>query len=274
MQGLTNVAKQVLPPFLITFIRKCMPYGWKGNYSSWSEAQKYSTGYSSDNILERVKEATLMVKNGEAKFERDSVIFNEEKYSYPLLSSLLWSASQYKGRLYLLDFGGSLGSTYFQNKRFLDTLEQVEWSIVEQCNFIKCGQQYIATDVLKFYYSIEECFTDSTRHTPEIILLSSILQYLEEPYEFLKKISNYNFKYIIFDRTAFINGNKDRITIQKVPAKIYNASYPAWFFNREKFEQFWNDKGYSVFNKWDNDDAMNTGVQSGYLLVKNEIEHS
>jgi putative methyltransferase (TIGR04325 family) len=39
-----------------------------------------------------------------------------------------------------LDFGGSLGSSYFQNKKFLDALRLVEWNVVEQENFVATGE--------------------------------------------------------------------------------------------------------------------------------------
>ena len=53
---------------VITFYRRMRPkkYGWFGNYSNWKEALAQCSGYDSDEILERVKAATLKVKNGEA----------------------------------------------------------------------------------------------------------------------------------------------------------------------------------------------------------------
>ncbi len=38
--------------------------------------------------------------------------------------------------LSVLDFGGSLRSTYYQNKTFLENLNSIEWSIVEQTHFL------------------------------------------------------------------------------------------------------------------------------------------
>jgi putative methyltransferase (TIGR04325 family) len=43
------------------------------------------------------------------------------------------------------------------------------------------------------------------------------------------------FPYIIVDRTAFLSDHRDRLTIQHVPACIYPASYPAWFFSESRF---------------------------------------
>jgi len=63
--------------------------GYRGNYASWANAQQVSTGYNSDLILEKVKDALLKVKRGEAVYERDSVLFDEVQYSWPLLAGLV-----------------------------------------------------------------------------------------------------------------------------------------------------------------------------------------
>lgn len=208
------------------------PYGWFGNFSSWENAEKECTGYDSDIILEKVKNALLKVKKGEAVYERDSVLFNHIEYSWPLLAGLMWIAAKGKNKLNIIDFGGSLGSTYFQNRILLKELDELHWNIVEQKKFVECGKKYFENKQLKFYYDIE---TSLIENNSNVILFSSVIQYLKEPYQFLEKILNYNFKYIIFDRTAFIKDAADRITIQKVSPKIYEASYPAWFFSKENF---------------------------------------
>lgn len=115
---LKKTIKKVLPSRVIRFFAG-LRYGWYGNFSSWNEAVIRSTGYDSQIILEKVKNSLLMVRDGMAPYERDSVIFSEVQYSFPLLSGLMWIAAQNNGRLNVLDFGGSLGSSYFQNLHFL-----------------------------------------------------------------------------------------------------------------------------------------------------------
>jgi hypothetical protein len=52
------------------------------------------------------------VKTGEAVYERDSVLFDEIQYSFPVIAALLRVASANKGKLNVLDFGGSEKSHY------------------------------------------------------------------------------------------------------------------------------------------------------------------
>ena len=63
---------------------------------------------------------------------------------------------------------------------------------------------------------------------------------------------DYNFDYIVIDRTAFIENDKSRITVQVVPESIYKASYPAWFFNEKDFLNAFENK-YEVINSFVSD---------------------
>jgi len=194
-----------------------------------------STGYDSERILGKVRDSLLKVKRGEAVYERDSVLFDKVQYSWPLLAGLLWIASQNGNRINLVDFGGSLGSTYYQNRKFLLQLKELRWNIVEQKSFVDRGRRDFENEHLKFYSELEECFLEQR---PDTILFSSVLQYLERPYSVLGKVRSLGFEFLLFDRTTIIESGEDRITLQKVPPEIYAASYPAWFFNRKKFLDF------------------------------------
>lgn len=206
---------------------------FSGNYASFDQARAACTGYDAPAILEKVRTALLKVKRGEAVYERDSVLFNEIQYSLPLLSFLLYAASASNNKLNILDFGGSLGSTYFQNRKFLNRLSDVKWSIVEQPNFYACGKRDFEDEKLHFFPNILECV--QALH-PNTLLLSSVLPYLPSPHETLREMLDYDFEFIIIDRTPFFRSDlPDRLTIEHVPAEIYEAKYPAWFFNKKRF---------------------------------------
>lgn len=204
-------------------------YGFFGDYSSWDEVKKISGGYEAENILAKTLESTLKVKRGEATFERDSFIFDKIQYSWGLLASLFKVAAENNNVLKVLDFGGALGSHYFQNKSFLSPVEIKKWIVVEQPHYVsRAGKEKISDGILDFAYSIDEV-VDSN-----VLILSSVLQYLPEPYEWLKKFMDNGIEFIILDRTAFSTEGRDRLTLQKVPPQIYEAEYPAWFLNKEK----------------------------------------
>ncbi len=220
-------------------------HGWYAGFNKYEEIKKKCCGYSADEIINKCSQSLLKVKNGEAVYERDSVIFDKIQYSFPLLASLSAVASKSGNRLDLIDFGGSLGSSYFQNRSALSFLNYLRWSIVAQENFVTEGIKNFQDDVLKFYYTIDDCLKENK---PNVIVLSSVLQYLENPYSFLEEIMKYNFENIIFDLTGFVEGDDDIPTLQIVPEKIYKADYACWFFNEEKFLKFFENKYDLIFD--------------------------
>lgn len=234
--------KELIPPILLHSIAGLL-YGWKGNYSSWEDAKKKCTGYDSKIIFEKVKSAALKVKRGEAVYERDSVIFNKIDYSFPLLSSLLFVALKNNGILNVLDFGGSLGSAYFQNKKLFRSLKNLNWCIVEQRHFVDEGKKNFADEHLHFFYDINTCLRE---YSINVALFASSLQYLEHPYSYLDEVVSNKVGFIIIDRTPVMLSEKDRITIQKVQKKIYNASYPCRIMSEKKLFSFFTDKNYKL----------------------------
>ena len=225
---------------------------WAGDFASWKEAQARSTGYDAEAIFKKVEAATLKVKNGEAVYERDSVIFDEVEYSWPLVSALLYVATKNNNQLKVLDFGGSLGTSYFQNRKFISHL-QVEWNIVEQAGFVQTGMEKIADDQLHFFYSIDEYI--AKHGTPHLLLLACTLPYIEKPYELLDKLLSYNIPYLLIDNTYFNFEDRDRITVQTVPPEIYQASYPCWFLDYSKVKQQVSGH-YNIISEHTNTDSL------------------
>jgi putative methyltransferase (TIGR04325 family) len=227
-----NLAKALLPPVVTATLNDWIgdPVVWSGDYRSWNEAVAASGRYDAAHILERVADSALRVKRGEAEYERDGVLFDEIQYSWPLLAGLLWVAARSAGRLDVLDFGGALGSTYFQNRRFLRGLAEVRWSIVEQPAFVARGKQDFEDETLRFYETVEAC---QRERTPSVVVLSSVLQYLERPYELIESLRG-RFQHLIVDLTGVHGGERDVLTVQHVPETIYPARYPCWFFSEAR----------------------------------------
>jgi len=231
-----------------------------GDYPSWSEAMATSTGYDSEIILEKTRVALLKVKNGEAVYERDSVLFGEIQYAWPLLAGLMWVAARCGGTLNVLDFGGSLGSTYFQNRRFLQKLLPVRWNIVEQPRQVEIGKADFEDELLKFYCDIESCLAETQ---PNVIVLSSILQYLEQPFDVLRMLLATPCNHLIVDRTPFWDGPADRLCVQHIPDSIYAASYPSWIFSLQRFHSYLNE-GWEIVAEFDAPDRLPGPVVFGY----------
>lgn len=213
--------------------------GWFGNYSAWEEASEAATGYDSALILEKVRQSLLKVKRGEAAFERDSVAFKKLD-SDPELRRWLEKISDEKNNtLRVLDFGGSLGSSYFQYSKALKNVSFSNWTVVEQLHFVEAGRRDFQDDILKFETTPEAAFANEK---PDVLLLFSVLPYLKEPFQLLEKLVRLNPEYIIVDRTPVLAAMPTRLTVQIVPEHIYKASYPAWLFNEKQLLEAFREK--------------------------------
>lgn len=276
--------KSIIPPIVLDIYRGLQKigggdssfYGIEGEYTTWDDAKKEvksrGYGYDAPEIAEQVRNAIHKVRSGNAVFERDGVLFYHEEFNFPFLTAFLLSVGDFDNRkeLQIMDFGGSLGSTFFQNKRLLEMIgNPLKWNVVEQPNYVKLGK----TDVpeIDFYDSIAECIKEKKI---DIVLLSSVLSYLEKPYEVIREIVKFNPKTIIIDRTLFFE-NKEIIGIQIVPPYIYDAQYPNRIMSKSKMSQFLSKHGYELKLEWQSFDKLpfknekgivETMTSQGYLF--------
>lgn len=237
----------LLPPLVICLLQKLQKKTWRydGDYSSWQEAEKNAGGYDAAEILEKVFSATQKVLAGEAVFERDSVLFYQEEYNIPLLKALFQIARQ-KGRLHVLDFGGALGSVFFQNGPLLKAaIKDIEWTVVEQPVFFEASKKLAFEKKLRFCRTVEEAKKSSEI---DVVLFSSVLQYLENAEEIIAQVNDVD--YIIVDRhPEFVEKKSSQITVQHICEPIYNASYPVKIYGNQELEKYFTHQ-YTLSDKW------------------------
>lgn len=218
---------------------------WTGDYADWASAAKDAGGYDDQAIFARVKAAAAAVRDGKALWERDSALFQEEEWNWPLLAALFMIAAQNGGKLQVLDFGGAFGSTFMQHRRAFGGLRECVWHVVEQEHFVKAGKAEFANANLQFHNSIEEALAAAPVN---VILLSSVLQYLPDAWRFLRKALKTRLP-VILDRTPTLP-DEDRITVQHVPASIYKASYPCRWLSKKRLDWVLRNGGYRLSPWW------------------------
>jgi putative methyltransferase (TIGR04325 family) len=211
-----GMARKVLKPHPITF---------RHGYPSWQAACDASKGYDAPAIMNRVREAAGRVRDGLAACERDGCTFDHIEYSWPLLAGLL-HAGLGRDALRVVDFGGALGSTWFQNRGFLGPLPRVDWRIVEQPHYVEVGNAEFRSAGLAFFNTMEEAAAEPV----DIVLFCGVLNWIPDAEAILASALATGARFILLDRTLFNHGLRPSWAVQTVREPIYDASYPVQIF--------------------------------------------
>ena len=265
--------KKLVRPFVPTFayrLKRAL-FGWRwfrGRYTRWDQAQAHSTGYGEPGILAKVLHATLEVKAGRAVYERDSVLFYEPAADAELLANLRYVAAQCGGRLRVLDFGGALGTMYWQHRSFLIGLSELAWDVVEQPHFVAAGQKYVQDGVLRFFPTIAEAISQSRY---DVLLISGVVNFLPDPHGTMEQLVGLGAPWMIFHNVPLHDNDSDYVMVEHVPPEIYPAIYPMWFFNRQIFMAHFNGRYtpirlYASPAVWER--GLNNYCSTGMLLQK------
>lgn len=143
-------------PFYRLYDEKIPTIRYMGDYKSWEDAAAECAGYDDSAIIDKVIDSIEKVRCEEAAWERDSYLFYEDKYTYKICAAILRCAVQNKDSIVrILDIGGSLGNTWFQNRKYLSDLMQLEYVVAEQDHFAEYGHKNLEDRVLKFIKSTD-----------------------------------------------------------------------------------------------------------------------
>lgn len=238
-----RLVRQLVPAPLRRWLNDLLGFGirFSGPYSSWAEASRRSAGYDQDSILTRVRETSLRVRRGEFAYEQDSVGFVQQSPPLHLLSALAESSAGSSRALNVLDFGGALGSLFQRARPFIEPSQIGHWLVCEQDHFVKQGLAEFAHPPLCFSANP----SDALRTGPvDLLVLSSVLPYLQDPLHTLSELSALQPRYILIDRTPFSPDDTDHVLVQHTPRSIYRASYPLWLLSLRSLDDVLKD-GYT-----------------------------
>jgi putative methyltransferase (TIGR04325 family) len=236
MSRFPALARRALPPAVYDWLRRHLAghrnVRFVGRYARWDDAVARCPGMDTepDSMVDAVVRATRMVESGAAAWERDSVTFEVVDYSWPLLAALM-RVSADRGGLRVVDFGGSLGSTYRQHRSFLDGLPHgVYWNVVEQPRLVEAGVREFRTETLSFHHDIAAAAVGGV----DAVLFAGVLLYFDDPDPVLAQASLTPARYLVLDRTPVHEGPEDYATVEIAPARIYRAVLPCRVFSRQR----------------------------------------
>jgi len=257
MNALLRKVAAALPEAWRLHFRRHFAWRWfRCSYSSWAEARAASSGYDDSAVLARVLAATRKVRAGSASWERDGWAFDSPELNLPLVSALRLAAEECGGKLDVVDFGGSLGSTWWQHRAALDKMAAVRWHVVEQPHYVAIADEF-SNHVLTFHQSIDEALKTCE---PMFVLFSSVLPYVEDPMALLAKAVSRGFRHIVIDRTPLVRKQGGRLAVQFTPSSLGGGSYPVWLFARDELLAPLRTN-YALVDEWPAIDRLDPDVE-------------
>jgi len=246
---LRSLVKVALPVFILEKIQaRKNPIKYKYGYRSWSDAKIASNGYSENSILEKISFETSKMLSRNSGWVRDGYYFNDVQLNYEILSILALQGSE-SHSVRVVDFGGGLGTTYFQNREVLERFGiRVCWNIIEQPHFVKEGKSILDSITnLHFFETLEGASIAST----DLVIFSSVLEYLEDPYFFLAEIMHLDSKPrgIVIDRSPIDLFSSEKFIVQSVDDSIHAAKLPLQILSQERIVEILS-ADYELFTDW------------------------
>lgn len=197
----------------------------KNNNNSFIE---YNNNFVLNNFLSKRED----IKNLKI-FEKDGFYFNKPNINPVIFFAL---SQIHKKEIKVLDFGGGVGSIFFNNKSFFK--EKVSWSIFEKreiCELLKNSNFDI-----NFFHDIEFIIKKDF----DMVIFSSSLQYIENYSKILSSIiDNINPNIFMILKTPFTNRFDDMTVIQQ--NKHLNSNYSSHLFSLAKFKNYFKNFGYN-----------------------------
>ena len=226
--NITKIMNGMLPPTIKTLMRGTLSrfIGFV-EVGSWPEAQKAVAGYESDtaveSIIESIQLAHASSTDTQALASRDLQIIS----SFAIAIAAVGVSNT---KIKVVDVGGAGGDYFFM---FANAMPAVtfDWVVVET--------PALATAITKtnlgegrnirWVSSLDEAGNDF-----DVALLSSVMQYVDDPYGLLNEVSN-RCKVMVINRIPLTSSDTDQATVQHVRTHGRRGAYPAWFFSQHAF---------------------------------------
>ena len=231
----------------------------KGNYKNYEEALEYSNGYQESVILHKVKKAIIRILEGEDAWERDGSIFPNPQPRQEIIKIIEKFSNK---KLSIIDFGGGLGTLFINNRELFKSVEK--YYVIEQDNFVDIGNDISRKYNLpiKFVKSLK-----SIDFNPNLIIFSSVLQYIPNLEEVLIQTCKLDPEVILIDRTCYTNNSKMKWHNQLI--ECYYEKIISYPIRPLKINYILNLLyNYKIEKKWLNDFDAEIPKHEGIMLKK------
>jgi putative methyltransferase (TIGR04325 family) len=152
--------------------------------------------------------------------------------------------------LRVLDFGGSLGWSYYRVRNVLPDSQALAWDVVETPAMVEAAREECAEADLHFFTDLAQV----QGRTYDVVLASGSLQYIDSPSSCFDRLCAVAAPFMILDLLPFSDAERDRLAVQSPPGED-RFLYPAWVFSHSLWTARFAAAGWRVRLRWPHRDA-------------------
>ena len=143
-----------------------------------------------------------------------------------------------KGRVRVLDFGGGIGHSFIQLLGTIGETAAVEYQIVELERMSAAGREFFAQEPRVHFHTEVPVLADGV----DIVYLSSVLPYIENYADLLRRLARLRAPYLLLGRLAAGKFPTYAAKQLNLPGQV--LAY--WFLNIDEIIQILNEASYSL----------------------------
>jgi len=157
-----------------------------------------------------------------------------------------WLSKLFGEHMHLVDFGGSIGLTYYGYRRFSEMPAGARWTVVEVSNLVRQGRIVAEREKavgLSFLEDLEQAAPC------EILLSAGALQFMESSVPGLLERMAAKPRYVLLNKLPVVTGEGFWTLHNFGPAVT-----PMQLYNRDEFVGYFEQAGYRLRDSWDVED--------------------
>ncbi len=233
-----RIARGLLPPFLVDILRRTQPvsrprFVWDGIYKhrrdvpTLNAAEDYDVDQRIDEMVEDARRSLRLVHN-----TTNNVDWHE---ALGVLAGLVHCE---KGRVRVLDFGGGIGHSFIQLLGTIGETAALEYQIVELDKMSAAGREFFAQEPRVHFHTEVPVLADGV----DIVYLSSVLPYIENYADLLRRLARLRAPYLLLARLAAGKFPTYAAKQLNLPGQV--LAY--WFLNIDEVIQILDEVRYSL----------------------------
>jgi putative methyltransferase (TIGR04325 family) len=217
------------------------PFIWEGIYSQYQDVPSNGAGFDSEEWISNTRQSTANALEW-LSCQPNGIPYDIPSY-HSLFSLTVALLKQQRERLRVLDFGGGMGMAFANLLRSLGETPNppIDYLVIDNERSCEGGASlFNEKRSVQFSSTLPPDLGDV-----DLILLSGVLQFVEDYKSLLEKLAAFKPSYWLFtfvpagDIPTFASGQKN----------VPGSTIPVWFFNLDELLQIMRSLGYHLIFK-------------------------